>query len=253
VIQSVLSVGKDTDLIQLDVATLDAAESAELLRPDDEMLVMVLTGVVDVVVDDEALGRVGGRTSVFEGPGSAVYAPPGARLVITAVDGPAQLAVCSAPLADDPAPAARLIEPADQRIADVGKDNWVRNVRTVLGPEHAAGRLLVGETINPPGAWSSYPPHKHDDHRPPTEVQLEEVYLFKVDPAGGFGVQVRYEADGDQTVIVKDGDAAAIKTGYHPVVAAPGYSLYYLWVMAGQGREMIPFFDPQHAWVQEGH
>jgi 5-deoxy-glucuronate isomerase len=66
-------------------------------------------------------------------------------------------------------------------------------------------------------------------------------------------VQVRYEADGDQTVIVKDGDASGIKTGYHPVVAAPGYSLYYLWVMAGQGREMIPYFDPKHARVQEGH
>ena len=38
-------------------------------------------------------------------------------------------------------------------------------------------------------------------------------------------MQVRYEADGDQTVIVKD----------------------------GQGREMIRYFDPKHAWVQEGH
>jgi 5-deoxy-glucuronate isomerase len=33
-------------------------------------------------------------------------------------------------------------------------------------------------------------------------------------------------------------------------VAAPGYSLYYLWVMAGDGRKMIPYFDPAHAWVQ---
>jgi len=253
VIQSVLSVGKDTDIIQLDVANLDAGESAELHRDDEEMLVMVLSGTVDVQVDDETLGRAGGRSSVFEGPGHAVYTPPGAHLVITAVDGPAELAICAAGLADHCAPTARLIGPDDQRIADVGEDTWARNVRTVLGPEHAAGRLLVGETINPPGFWSSYPPHKHDDHRPPTEVALEEVYLFKMNPAGGFGVQVRYAADGDQTTIVHDGDAAAIKTGYHPVVAAPGYSMYYLWVMAGQGRTMIPFFDPKHAWVQEGH
>jgi len=124
-------------------------------------------------------------------------------------------------------------------------------VRTILGPEHEAGRLLVGETINPPGNWSSYPPHKHDEHRPPLEVQLEEVYLFKVDPPGGFGVQLRYDDDGEDVRTVRDGDVAVITSGYHPVVAAPGYSLYYLWVRAGNGRVMAPFLQPQHAWFQQ--
>jgi 5-deoxy-glucuronate isomerase len=252
VIQSVVSVGKDTDLINLDVAELSDGESADLVKDGEEMLVMVLTGTVDVRVGDESLGRAGGRASVFDGPGHAVYVPPDARAVLTAVDGPAELAISSAPLAAEPAPPARVIKPEDQRIADVGADNWARNVRTVLGPEHPAGRLLLGETINPPGNWSSYPPHKHDDHRPPTEVKLEEVYLFKVEPAGGFGVQIRYSGEGEEVFTVRDGDAAAIKAGYHPVVAAPGYSLYYLWVMAGEGRQMVPFLDPKHAWVQEG-
>lgn len=256
-IQSLVSVGKDTDLIGLDLAELDTGESADLVREGEETVVMVFTGVLDVLVDGKALGRAGGRASVFAAPGHAVYVPPGGHAVLTAVDGAAELAVCSAPLADDPAPPARLIRPEDQRIADVGRGNWARNVRTVLGPEHAAGRLLLGETINPPGNWSSYPPHKHDDHRPPAEVQLEEVYLFKVDPAGGFGVQIRYPGDdgaggGEEVFTVRDGDVAAIRAGYHPVVAAPGYALYYLWVMAGQGREMVPYLDPQHAWVQEG-
>ena len=35
-----------------------------------------------------------------------------------------------------------------------------------------------------------------------------------------------------------------------PVVAAPGYTLYYLWVMAGQGRALAPYLDPWHAWIQ---
>ncbi len=252
-IQSVISVGQDTDIISLDVAELADGESADLRRDDEELLVMVLSGTVDVIVDDRPLGRAGGRASVFDGPGHAVYAPPGARTVLTAVDGPVELAVAGAPLANDPAPAARIIAPEDQRIADVGAGNWARTVRTVLGPEHAAGRLLLGETVNPAGNWSSYPPHKHDEHRPPTEVKLEEVYLFKVDPAGGFGVQLRYAGEDEEVFTVRDGDVAAIKAGYHPVVAAPGYSLYYLWVMAGEGRQMIPYLDPKHAWVQEGH
>ena len=134
----------------------------------------------------------------------------------------------------------------------MGEGSWARNVRTILGPEHAASRLLVGETLNPEGRWSSYPPHKHDTHEPPDEVRLEEVYLFRVQPENGFGVQILYEPGKERSFVVRDGDVAVIPSGYHPVVAAPGYELYYLWVMAGQGREMVPRFDPEHVWVQEG-
>jgi 5-deoxy-glucuronate isomerase len=145
-----------------------------------------------------------------------------------------------------------VIRAADQRIAEVGHGNWSRTVRTIIGPEHAAVRLLLGETINPPGNWSSYPPHRHDRQDPPREVNLEEVYLFKVDPPGGFGVQIRYDLGGaEEAFLVHDDDIAVIRAGFHPVVAASGYSLYYLWVMAGEGRVMIPYLDPAHAWVQE--
>lgn len=250
--QTVISAGKDTDLVGLDLAELIAGESEDLFRESEEMLVVVLSGIVDVLVDNRPLGRAGERSSVFDTPGHAVYVPPGARTVLTAVDGPAELAICSAPLADELAAQARVIGPGDQRIAEVGEGNWARSVRTVLGPEHAAGRLLVGETVNPPGNWSSYPPHKHDTHEPPREVRLEEVYFFKFDPRAGFGVQIRYDASGEECFTVRDGDTAVIKSGYHPVVAAPGYRLYYLWVMAGQGREMVPYLDPRHAWVQNG-
>jgi 5-deoxy-glucuronate isomerase len=122
----------------------------------------------------------------------------------------------------------------------------------MIGPEQPASRLLLGETINPPGNWSSYPPHRHDRHNPPEEAELEEVYLFKVDPPAGFGVQMLYDERGDERAfVVRDDDVAAIRHGYHPVVAASGYALYYLWVLAGQGREMMPRLDPDHAWVQD--
>jgi 5-deoxy-glucuronate isomerase len=145
-----------------------------------------------------------------------------------------------------------LIRPEDQSLAHVGRDNWSRNVRTILGPEQTASRLLLGETVNPPGQWSSYPPHKHDVQAPPDEVRLEEVYLFKLDPPGGFGVQINYDDEGkDDAALVRTDDVAVISSGYHPVVAAPGYALYYLWIMAGEGRAMAPHFDTRHAWVQQ--
>jgi 5-deoxy-glucuronate isomerase len=248
--RTVVARGRDTDLVELSLYELTADDPLDL-RSDDETLVVVLSGTVDVEIDGERLGSAGGRSSVFESAGHAVYIPPGADARLTSTAAPAELAIASAPLDGQPAGAARIIGPADQRIADVGHDNWARSVRTILGPEHAAGRLLVGETVNPPGNWSSYPPHRHDRDEPPREAQLEEVYLFKVDPPSGFGVQIRYDDDGEQVFTVRENEAAAIKSGFHPVAAAPGYALYYLWVMAGRGREMNLWFDPAHAWVQQ--
>jgi 5-deoxy-glucuronate isomerase len=220
---------------------------------ENESAAVVLSGRVDAAVDGATLGVAGGRNSVFEAPGDTIYAPPGAATTLTAHgDGPVQVAIAEAAAESAPdAPPGRVIGPADQRIAEVGRGNWSRTVRTILGPEHAAVRLLLGETINPPGNWSSYPPHRHDRHDPPREVNLEEVYLFKVDPPGGFGVQIRYELGGaEESFLVRDDDIAVIRTGFHPVAAASGYALYYLWVMAGDGRVMIPYLDPAHAWVQ---
>jgi 5-deoxy-glucuronate isomerase len=247
--RTVVAPEQEGDLIGLALAELGAGQSFE--SPGAlETVVVVLSGVVEVEANGASLGSAGGRSSVFEGPGYAVYAPAGTTLRIEA-RGPAQLAIATAPTGAGAPAAARIIGPGDQRLAEVGKGNWSRSVRTILGPEHAAGRILLGETINPPGNWSSYPPHKHDREAPPEEVRLQEVYLFKVDPPEGFGVQVRYDEAGTEAFTVRDGDTAVIRSGYHPVVAAPGYSLYYLWIMAGDGRQMIPHFDPAHAWVQK--
>jgi 5-deoxy-glucuronate isomerase len=249
--------GRETEWIDLWVADLDAGEVLRLApgetlgdEGDQEAVVVMFSGRVRASVDGEELGGAGGRSGVFEDPGHAVYAPPGAAVEITA-ETPAALAVAAAPADPGAAGEARIIAPADQRIDEVGEGNWSRTVRTILGPEHAAGRLLLGETINPPGNWSSYPPHKHDEDALPDEAKLEEIYLFKVEPAQGFGVQLRYKGDREEAFRVGDGDVAVIPAGYHPVVAAPGYRLYYLWMLAGERREMVPRLEAEHAWVQE--
>ena len=249
VIRTLVAPERHGDLIGLALADLDAGESLDA-GGGLETAIVVLRGIVDVEANGEPLGTAGGRSSVFQGPGHSIYAPPGTALRLRA-RGSAELAIATAPAPAGAPAKARIIQPADQRIAEAGSGNWGRTVRTILGPEHAAGRLLLGETINPPGNWSSYPPHKHDREAPPQEVRLQEVYFFKVDPPGGFGIQMLYDDAGEKALIVRDGDVARIPSGYHPVVAAAGYSLYYLWVMAGDGRRMIPYFDPAHAWVGE--
>ncbi len=245
--------GEETEHITVALADLAGGEELRLDERDQEVAVVILTGTVSAAADGNDLGQAGGRSSVFDGPGDAVYAPPGVCLTLRATGG-AQVAVIMAAAGADPAGEARVIRPEDQRIQEVGQGNWSRTVRTMIGPEHPASRLLLGETINPPGNWSSYPPHRHDRQEPPNEVALEEVYLFKVDPSSGFGVQIMYDEAGEERAfVVRDDDVAAIRSGYHPVVAASGYTLYYLWVLAGAGREMIPHLDPDHAWVQQAN
>jgi 5-deoxy-glucuronate isomerase len=241
--------GRGTGLIGLRLAQLSRGERATL-RDDGEMCAIVLSGAVEVTIDGTVVGTATRDGDVFQSAGDAAYVPPAQPLELAARED-AVVAVAAAPLADRPAGRARLIATSEQEVRTAGTGNWSRSIRTILGPADDAGRLVLGETINPPGNWSSYPPHKHDRHAPPEEVALEEVYYYRFKPEGGFGVQLIYDDRDERAQIVRDGDVVAIPSGYHPVVAAPGYSLYYLWVMAGEGRELAPFFDPRHAWIQE--
>ena len=186
--------GDATAHINLALADLSPGEALQL-PADGETAAVVMRGAVDASTSAGAsLRRAGGRASVFEAPGDTVYAPAGTGLRLVAADGAAQIAIASAaaePSAD--APPARVIGPSDQRVAEVGEGNWGRTVRTILGPEHTAQRLLLGETINPPGNWSSYPPHKHDEEKD-GETSLEEIYYFETRVAPGSPAA---PADGD--------------------------------------------------------
>jgi 5-deoxy-glucuronate isomerase len=88
---------------------------------------------------------------------------------------------------------------------------------------------------------------------------LEEIYYFEIaDGPGGPGVayqRVYGEPDRPVDVLaeVRSGDVVLIPHGWHgPSMAAPGYDLYYLNVMAGPGaeRQWLICDDPAHAWVR---
>lgn len=216
---------------------------------DYEAAVVILGGRCDIRSADDRWENLGRRADVFEGKATALYLPPHRSLSVTACGGGVTLAVCKALSESGGAP--QLVLPEDVKSRTVGAHNWRREVQDIVGANVAAGRLLVGETYNEPGAWSSYPPHKHDAASPPDEVKLEEIYYFRVQPAEGFGIQRIYTADGsmDEVYAIRDGDAVVIPRGYHPVAAAPGYRVYYLWMLAGPERVMRPRDDPDHAWV----
>ena len=185
------------------------------------------------------------RSNVFDERASAVYLPPATPLPVTAETALEALVVST------PAPAgghAIAIGPDGVEVNARGKGNYGREVHNIFVTDPHARRIMVGETINPPGNWSSYPPHKHDGKD--GEPVLEEVYYDRISPPQGFGQQLLYTNDGESaTHTVRDGDAVLLPYGYHPVSAPPGYKVYYLWAMAGVERKLALHEDPAHKWI----
>lgn len=203
---------------------------------------------------DATFPEIGKRAHVFAGKPTMVYIPRDSRVSLYAEGAVLDAALIFAP-ARQSYPAA-VIYPEETITREVGRDNWSRTVVTAIGDNVRADRLIIGETFNPPGNWSSSPPHKHDRQNE-NETPMEEVYLYKTSPPGGFGLQRIYTAPDDPepfdvTYAVQDGDAVVLPRGYHPVVAAPGYQLFYLWALAGEERRYGAWAnDPAHAWILE--
>jgi 5-deoxy-glucuronate isomerase len=167
-----------------------------------------------------------GRASVFEQPGWSAIVGPGARFEL---DGDLRATVVwRASARDTP---TRVIDPAAIAEEVRGEGTTARRVRTYV----AEGELIVGETLNPPGGWSSYPPHRHEH---------EELYLYRFDTDAGFGVHVSYDDTADAARVVRDGSIERITGGYHPVVAAPASAMYYLWALAGDHDTVDTEVDP---------
>lgn len=235
--------------LELEIWSLSPGGSRKAVFEASESLLVVLGGTCDLAVHGGPRWEsLGGRRDVFSGAATAIYLPAGLRVEVTAKNG-AEIAVVRAPA--EPGGEAYTIGPEEVSRETRGDGSWQREVHTILDASRPAQRLLVGETFNPPGAWSSYPPHKHDQHRPPEESRLQEIYHYRFQPEQGFGIQRVYsrERDVDELLLVEHCDTVLIPFGYHPVVAAPGYRLYYLWALAGEGREMRLQEDPEHAWV----
>ena len=234
--------------------TIDAADVQRLLAPDEHVRLgvarahggaAIATGdcVAWVIVEGgrgrvtvrprahEALtAEVDGRYDVFDGPGWSALLGPASD---AAWDG--DLAVTVVWRASDRDIDTRVIDAATVADEARGEGTTARRVRTYV----AEGPLIVGETLNPPGGWSSWPPHRHEH---------EEAYLYRFEPAHGFGVHVAYdERTGDQPVIVRDGSIERITDGWHPVVAAPGFTMYYLWALAGDTDTVDTRLDPRFA------
>lgn len=238
------------------VLGLGAGGSETLDTADDELLVVPLQGGCVVEVDGDRYEIVG-RADVWTAVTDYIYLPRGKRVTISSKGGgrfclPGARATKDLPVRYCPA--------SEVRTELRGSGNCSRQVNNyALGNDVETSHLLVCEVLTPGGNWSSYPPHKHDVDSDDERV-LEEIYYYEVrgnEHSEGMAFQRIYPSPGhDIDVLSQVGsrDVVIMPFGYHgPSVAAPGYDLYYLNVMAGPAEDATWLMtdDPCHAWVRQ--
>lgn len=248
------------------VAHLHNGHSVDLEASTLERVIVPLSGTFDVIYrlsnGTEAMQKLEGRDSVFHGPTDTLYLPTGCAAHI---DGVGRVVVAEA-VTTEVHPVSYL--PHEKvEIEMRGAGSASRQVHNFGTPAYLqASRLIVCEVITPAGNWSSYPPHKHDEYKLGIESQLEEIYYFEVAVERGSVVIEEVDPIGyvrnygssagaiNTLAEVRTGDIALVPFGWHgPCMAAPGYDLYYLNVMAGPDPERTWLItdDPAHAWVRE--
>lgn len=239
------------------VFELGAGESIDRQSGDDEILAVPLSGSATVACagDEYALA---GRESVFHGPTDFAYVGRDNGFRVSSATG-ARIALCGAR-------ARRRLPFRYRAAAEVpvelrGAGNCSREVHNFATTDvFEADSIIACEVITPGGNWSSYPAHKHDENTA-AETQLEEIYYFEIHDGltgtPGFGYHRVYGTPQHPIEVleeVRSGDVVLVPHGYHgPSIAAPGYHMYYLNVMAGSGpgRVWLICDDPAHTWLRQ--
>lgn len=130
---------------------------------------------------------------------------------------------------------------SEHRGKGVLNDTSYRIVRTLFDIRNRPeSNLVLGEVITFPGCWSSYPPHHHPQ---------PEIYHYRFTEPQGYG----HAELGDKIIKVKQNDTLFIlNENDHAQVSAPGYGMYYLWVIRHLPNNpyTVPEFTKEHEWCK---
>lgn len=185
------------------------------------------------------------RASLFDEAPTVVHVPAGTHVRLEATSEEVEWGVVGAqnPKTFEP----RVFFPreiqSELRGRGLVQEGALRTVRLAFDlTQRPESNLVVGEVINYPGRWSSYPPHHHAQ---------TELYHYRFTLPQGYG----HAELGEEVFKVKQYDTVKIRGGIdHPQVSAPGYGMYYLWVVRHQpGNPYRGFeFTEEHRWVLDG-
>ncbi len=227
---------------QMDVGLLilEPGETYSLLEEEKECAVLLWEGTAQLHYGQQSAHI--SRTDCFHAEGYCLLAPRGTSIRICA-ETHAELYIQKTinPRAYTPV----LYTPQTVQIEHKGSHGELlgtmqREIKTYFDLDNAPfSNMVLGEVLNYPGKWSSYPPHHHPQ---------PEVYFYRFDRPQGFGAGF---ADGEIYRTGHNG-MAVIRHGFHSQAAAPGYAMCYAWGIRhldGNPWNKTRIDDEDHEWL----
>ncbi|MEN8433657.1 5-deoxy-glucuronate isomerase [Clostridium septicum] len=226
-------------LMDICVVKINKGDELEILDPKKEVAVLLMEGKIKYIWKNNEVEV--SRKNVFEEEGYCLHVCKNEKIRIEVIDN-AEILIQKAE--NHREFEDKLYTPDDVIVQISSLDKWdstaARKIKTFFDYNNAPySNMVNGEIVSYPGRWSSYIPHEHPQ---------PEVYYYKFDKKQGFGACFI----GDNAYKVKDGGYAVIEGGYtHPQATAPGYRMYYCWMIrhleGNPWTERID--DPDHIWL----
>lgn len=232
---------KDKTGIQFTILKLQAGEE-HYLQSDWEMAVLQMEGHGVLEVNDQRVDYH--RKSIYDDAPAAAHVPRDIAVKVKAITD-LELALFETENKNRFAP--KIYPPESTSNEHRGKglvdDASLRYVRTIFDGSvtDRNAQLVLGEVVNFPGRWSSYPPHHHPQ---------PEIYHYRFSDERGYG----HAELGEDVMKVRTFDTVRIMDeNDHAQCSAPGYAMYYIWVirhLPGK-RYTVPEFTKLHCWTME--
>lgn len=205
-------------MMDVGILKLSKGQSFGLFEVEKEMALLILTGTAEIAYDGKR--QVAQRQSVLNDMPFCLHVPKTIKVHVYALD---DCEIYIQKTINNRMFASVFYTPEDTQLTKAGMGNVLkgsmrRNIRTIFDFENAPySNMVLGEVVNFPGKWSSYPPHHHPQ---------PEVYFYKFEIPQGFGASFI----GEEVFTIKHNSLAMIRGNRcHPQCAAPGYAMFYVW------------------------
>ena len=237
-----IDASKDDMGTQMDVGLLlmEAGDVYTIEEAEKETAILLFEGKAAFQWDGRTVE--GERPDCFRHEAYCLLAPRKTKIVLTA-RAHSELYIQQTP--NDRDYTAVMYTPETVQVQHAGAKGELmgamrREIKTFFDYDNAPfSNMVLGEVLNFPGKWSSYPPHHHPQ---------PEVYFYRFDYPHGFGAGF---ANGEIFQTGHNG-LAVINHGFHSQAAAPGYAMCYAWGirhLEGDPWLKTRIDDEEHAWL----
>jgi len=226
-------------MMNISILQMKKGDVKRLYKDTEEMAILLLNGTLTYQWQDKT--EIANRADCFDYKGYCLHVPKGVEVMICASIDSEVLVQATR---NDGMFDSVFYKPEHCQEDIFGKDilddTAVRKVRTFFDYDNAPySNMVLGEVVSKPGGWSGYLPHSH---------RQPEVYYYRFDHPNGFGACFI----GEDVFKAVDGSFCAIPGGLiHPQVSAPGYRMFYVWMIrhldGDPWRDRV--LDPKHVWL----